>query len=59
VDFSAAGLARAGRLYTPAAVTADLDGLAIRLAEQIMRPVPTPEGERIAIDTLVRAERPA
>ena len=48
-----------GRLYTPAAVTAELDGLAIRRAEQVMRPVRTPEGERTAIDTLVRAERPA
>jgi hypothetical protein len=25
----------------------------------VLRPVPTPEGERTAIDTLVRAERPA
>ena len=47
------------RLYTPAAVTAELDGLAVRRAEQVIRPVRTPEGERIAIDTLVRAERPA
>ncbi len=48
-----------GRLYTPAAVTAELDGLTVRRAEQVMRPVQTPEGERTAIDTLVRAERPA
>ena len=48
-----------GRLYTPAAVTAELDGLAIRRAEQVMWPVWAPEGERTAIDTLVRAERPA
>ena len=47
------------RLYTAAAVTAELDGLAVRRAEQVMRPVRTPEGERTAIDTLVRAERPA
>jgi 2-polyprenyl-3-methyl-5-hydroxy-6-metoxy-1,4-benzoquinol methylase len=47
------------RLYTPAAVTAELDGLAILRAEQVTRPVRTPEGERTAIDTLVRAERPA
>ena len=46
------------RLYTPAAVTAELDGLTIRRAEKVMRPVTTPEGERTAIDTLVRAERP-
>jgi 2-polyprenyl-3-methyl-5-hydroxy-6-metoxy-1,4-benzoquinol methylase len=47
------------RLYTPAAVTAELSGLVIRRAEQVLRPVPTPDGERTAIDTLVRAERPA
>ena len=62
--FSAAGLARADRLaaerlYTPATVAAELDGLAVTRAEQVMRPVRTPEGERTAIDTLVRAERPA
>jgi hypothetical protein len=48
-----------GRLYAPAAVTAELDGLAIRRAEQVLRPVPTPEGERTAIDTLFWAEHPA
>jgi 2-polyprenyl-3-methyl-5-hydroxy-6-metoxy-1,4-benzoquinol methylase len=48
-----------GRLYTPALVTAELNGLVIRRAEQVLRPVPTPEGERTAIDTLVRAERAA
>ena len=59
VDFSAAGLARADRLaaerlYTPATVAAELEGLAVTRAEQVMRPVRTPE-----IDTLVQAERPA
>jgi SAM-dependent methyltransferase len=47
------------RLYTPALVTAGLGGLDIRRAEQVLRPVQTPDGERTAIDTLVRAERPA
>ena len=47
------------RLYTPALVTAALGGLDIRRAEQVPRTVRTPEGERTAIDTLVRAERPA
>lgn len=47
------------RLYTPEFVTAELPGLTIRRAEQVRRPVPTPDGERVAIDTLVRAERPA
>lgn len=46
------------RLYTPATVTAELDGLAIRRAEQVFRPVHAPDGERTAIDTLVRAECP-
>jgi 2-polyprenyl-3-methyl-5-hydroxy-6-metoxy-1,4-benzoquinol methylase len=48
-----------GRLYTPALVTGQLGGLVIRKAGQVQRPVQTPEGERTAIDTLVRAERPA
>ena len=47
------------RLYTPATVAAELDGLAVKRAEQVLRPVQAPEGERTAIDTLVRAERPA
>lgn len=47
------------RLYTAALVTAELGGLGIRRAEQVLRTVPTPEGERTAIDTLVHAERPA
>jgi SAM-dependent methyltransferase len=48
-----------GRLYTPAAVAAELDGLVVQRAEQVTRPVRTPDGERTAIDTLVRAGRPA
>lgn len=47
------------RLYTPAMVAKELSGLTIRRADQVLRPVRTPEGERTAIDTLVRAERPA
>lgn len=47
------------RLYTPAMVTAELDGLTVRRAEQVPRHVTTPGGERTAVDTLVRAERPA
>jgi SAM-dependent methyltransferase len=46
-------------LYTPEAVASELEGLTIRRAEQVRRPVPAPDGERVAIDTLVRAERPA
>ena len=48
-----------GRLYTSAMIVAELGGLAIRKAGQVQRHVQTPEGERTAIDTLVRAERPA
>jgi SAM-dependent methyltransferase len=47
-----------GRLYTPESVTAELPGLTIRRAERVARPVPTPAGQQVAIDTLVRAERP-
>jgi hypothetical protein len=47
------------RLWSPALAVTELDGLAVRRAEQVPRPVPTPEGERTAIDTLIRAERPA
>ena len=46
-------------LYTPEDIVADLDGsgLAIVRAEAMNRPVETREGERIAIDALVRASR--
>jgi SAM-dependent methyltransferase len=48
-------------LYTPEDVVADLDGsgLEIERAETMVRPVETPEGERRALDALVRARRPA
>ena len=39
-------------------VVAALPGLAIRRAGQARRPVQTAEGERVAIDTVVRAQRP-
>ena len=47
-------------LYTADDVVADLDGtgLEIERAEAVERPVETPEGERVAIDALVRASRP-
>ena len=46
-------------LYTAVDVVADLDGtgLEIERAEAVERPVETPEGERVAIDALVRASR--
>ena len=48
------------RLFSPDDITADLsqlDGFHIVRAERVTRPVMTEEGERQAIDALVRAER--
>jgi SAM-dependent methyltransferase len=39
-------------------VVSALPGLQIQRADQARRPVQTPEGERVAIDTVVRAQRP-
>lgn len=44
-------------LYTPASISARLGGLRIDRAERVRRPVP--DAGREAIDTLVRAHRPA
>lgn len=46
-------------LYTPDDVVRDLDGsgLEIERADVVQRPVETPDGERIALDALVRARR--
>lgn len=48
-------------LYAAQDVVADLDGSGLELerAERVERPVTTPDGERIALDALVRARRPA
>jgi 2-polyprenyl-3-methyl-5-hydroxy-6-metoxy-1,4-benzoquinol methylase len=46
------------RLYTAALVTAEAGGLDVCWSGQVGRPVTTPDGERMAIDTLVRAVRP-
>jgi SAM-dependent methyltransferase len=47
-------------LYTAPDVVADVNGtgLQIERAECVQRPVHTPDGERVALDTLVRARRP-
>jgi SAM-dependent methyltransferase len=47
-------------LYTPQDVVRDLEGrgLQIERAAVVERPVDTPEGQRIALDALVRARRP-
>ena len=47
-------------LFTPDDVVADLagTGLLVEKAERVRRPVTTPDGERVAIDALVRARRP-
>jgi SAM-dependent methyltransferase len=44
-------------LYGPDDVVADLDGLETVKAERVRRPVETDDGEKIAIDVLVRATR--
>lgn len=46
-------------LYTAEDVVADLEGFRIERAERVERPVETPDGERIALDALVRAVRDA
>ncbi|HUJ35955.1 MAG TPA: class I SAM-dependent methyltransferase [Solirubrobacteraceae bacterium] len=48
-------------LYTAHDIVGDLggSGLDIEKAERVERPVPTPDGVRIALDALVRASRPA
>jgi SAM-dependent methyltransferase len=46
-------------LWTPQIVTAGLTGLTVQQAERVDRTVTTPDGDRTAIDTLVRAVRPA
>ena len=53
------GPSDAAVLYGPEDVVADLDGLETVKAERVRRPVPTDDGEKIAIDVLVRATRSA
>ncbi len=45
-------------LYGPDDVVADLDPLEIVKAERVRRPVRTDDGDKVAIDVLVRAVRP-
>ena len=45
-------------LYTPEAITAELPGLHIVRAERVRRTVERDGGQAMAVDTLVRAERP-
>jgi SAM-dependent methyltransferase len=45
--------------YTPDDTVAALDGLTIRRAATVERPVATDDGERVALDTLVLAARPS
>jgi len=44
-------------LYTAEDVVTDLNGLEVERAELVERPVEAPEGERVALDALVRARR--
>ena len=46
-----------GVLYGPEDVAAGLDGLDVVKAQRVPRPVATAEGDKIAIDALVRAGR--
>ena len=46
-------------LYTPEAITAELPGLRIVRAERVRRTVERDGGQATAVDTLVRAKRPA
>lgn len=46
-------------LYTPEAITAELPGLRVVRAERVLRPVERDGRTATAIDSLVRAERPA
>ena len=49
-------------LFTPADVVGNLasvDGLEVERAERVLRPVPMPDGERQAVDALVRVHRRA
>ena len=47
-------------LFSPADVVHDVEGCGLEVvrAEQVLRPVDTPEGPRVAIDALVRLSRP-
>ncbi len=47
-------------LYTEQDLRADLEGSGLELqrAERVQRPVATEDGERVALDTLLRARRP-
>ena len=45
-------------LFSPQDIEEDLDGLRVERAERVYRPVQTDDGERHAIDALVRASRP-
>ena len=53
------GPSDAAVLYGPEDVVADLDGLEQVKAERVRRPVPTDDGEKIAIDVLVRGNASA
>jgi SAM-dependent methyltransferase len=52
------GPSDAAVLYGPEDVVEDLDGLETVKAERVRRPAQTDDGEKIAIDVLVRATRP-
>jgi SAM-dependent methyltransferase len=45
-------------LYTSPEIVADVPGLVVERAECVERPVQTPDGQRVALDVLLRATRP-
>lgn len=59
LDHGYGGPQHAAVLYTAADVAGDLDGteLAIERSETVERPVQTDDGERVALDSLLRARR--
>jgi SAM-dependent methyltransferase len=57
LDHGIGGPQDPGLLYTPESVVAALPELAVRMAERRLRPVASQQGERAAVDTLVRAVR--
>lgn len=61
IEHGYGGPRTAAVLYTADDVVRDLEpaGLQVERAEMVERPVPTPDGERIALDALVRARRSA
>ena len=59
IDHGHGGPQEPAVLYSADDVVPDLGDLSIERAERVERPVQTADGERVALDVLVRASRPA